>query len=154
VTDVVCPEVRSRMMSGIRSKDTKPELAIRKGIFARGFRYRLHVRELPGKPDMVLPKHRAIIFVNGCFWHGHNCALFKWPSTRVNFWRTKINRNRIVDAAAKSKLSGLGWRVLTVWECALKGKGREGPEAISKAIAEWLAAGDSLYEIRGIVGKA
>ena len=97
MTDVVDRETRSRMMAGIRGKDTKPELTIRKAIHARGFRYRIHDRRLPGKPDMVFPRYRAVILVNGCFWHGHNCHLFKWPSTRVDFWKTKIERNREKD---------------------------------------------------------
>lgn len=149
MTDVVTSDVRSRMMSGIRSKDTKPELAVRKGIFALGFRYRLHGNALPGKPDLVLPKYGAVIFVNGCFWHGHGCPLFKWPSSRPEFWREKIRRNRKVDAAARQELRKRGWRVLTVWECSLKGKQRKGPGMVTKAVAEWLISRSSVCEIRG-----
>ena len=120
MADVVDPATRSRMMSGIRGKNTKPELLIRKALHARGFRYRLHC-DLPGKPDICLPKHRAVIFVHGCFWHGHGCHLFKWPSTRPEFWRAKIERNTEVDRVAEGRLSDLGWRVGVIWECALKG---------------------------------
>lgn len=90
MADVVTPEKRSKMMSGIQGKNTKPELTIRKGLHALGFRYRLHGKTLPGKPDLVFPKYKAVIFIHGCFWHAHHCHLFKWPSTRVDFWQEKI----------------------------------------------------------------
>ena len=93
MADVVDRKTRSRMMSGIRGKNTRPELLIRKGLHARGFRFRLHDKRLPGKPDLVLPKYSAVIFVHGCFWHGHDCHLFKWPQSRREFWRKKITRN-------------------------------------------------------------
>jgi DNA mismatch endonuclease (patch repair protein) len=109
------------MMSGIRSKNTKPELIIRRNLFACGFRYRLHKKDLPGKPDLVLRKHRVAIFVNGCFWHQHNCQLFKWPSSNREFWRHKITRNRELDCNSVRSLKREDWRVLTIWECALKG---------------------------------
>ena len=149
MADVVDPATRSRMMSGIRGKNTKPELIIRKALHARGFRYRLHCK-LPGKPDLCLPKYRAVIFVHGCFWHGHDCHLFKWPSTRPEFWREKIGRNRAVDAAAETKLLADGWRVATVWECALKGRKRRAIEDIAEDCADWLNSGGQRLEIRGI----
>ena len=136
------------MMSGIRGKNTKPELLVRKALHARGFRYRLHC-DLPGKPDICLPKHRAVIFVHGCFWHGHDCHLFKWPSTRPEFWRAKIGRNREVDAAAQAALLAMGWRVATVWECALKGTGKLPLEIVSQNCGSWLLGSDTLIEIRG-----
>ncbi len=148
MADVVDPATRSRMMSGIRGKNTKPELMIRKALHARGFRYRLHCK-LPGKPDLCLPKYRAVIFVHGCFWHGHDCHLFKWPSTRPEFWREKIARNRAVDAAAEEKLLADGWRVATVWECALKGRERKPPDQLVIRIAEWLKSDDQRLRIRG-----
>ncbi len=110
------------MMSGIRGKDTKPEMIIRRGLHARGFRFRLHDRTLPGKPDLVFPKYRAVIFVHGCFWHGHECHLFKWPKTRVEFWREKIEGNRARDVRVALELRGSGWDVIEVWECQLKDK--------------------------------
>ena len=109
--DVVTPAVRSRMMSGIRGKNTKPELLIRKALFAQGFRYRLHDKLLPGKPDLVFPKYHAVIQINGCFWHGHDCSLFKWPSSSSEFWREKITGNRQRDAANCQELERLGWLI-------------------------------------------
>jgi DNA mismatch endonuclease (patch repair protein) len=137
------------MMRGIRGKDTKPELLIRKALFARGFRYRLHDKRLPGKPDLVFPAYSAVIFIHGCFWHGHKCHLFKWPQTRKEFWRNKINRNRAVDRQAIKKLNEQGWYVLTVWECALKGKKRKPLDKIADRIARWLESGTNDLEISG-----
>ena len=111
-------------MAGIRGTDTKPEMIIRRGLHALGWRYRLHVRGLPGKPDLVFPGRRAVIFVHGCFWHGHDCALFRWPATREEFWRAKISGNVARDARSRQQLLNMGWRVLDVWECTLRGKGR------------------------------
>jgi len=148
LADVVDPATRSRMMSGIRGKNTKPELTIRKALHARGFRYRLHCK-LPGKPDLCLPKYRAVIFVHGCFWHGHDCHLFKWPSTRPEFWREKIGRNRAVDAAAEAKLLADGWRVGTVWECALKGRERLTLDDLTDELVGWLKSDRTGLAIRG-----
>jgi DNA mismatch endonuclease (patch repair protein) len=148
LADVVDPATRSRMMSGIRGKNTKPELTIRKALHARGFRYRLHCK-LPGKPDLCLPKYRAVIFVHGCFWHGHDCHLFKWPSTRPEFWREKIARNRTVDAAAEAKLLADGWRVATVWECALKGRTRLPLEDVVGSLEKWLQSDAPAISIEG-----
>ncbi len=148
MADVVDPATRSRMMSGIRGKNTKPELLIRKALHARGFRYRLHC-DLPGRPDICLPKHRAVIFVHGCFWHGHGCHLFKWPSTRPEFWRAKIERNCEVDKAAEARLNDLGWRVATVWECALKGKSRLDLGEVIGRCTDWLVSDNERLNIRG-----
>ena len=106
--DIVDTETRSRMMAGIRRKDTKPEIMVRKALHHLGYRYRLHDRKLPGKPDLVLPRYRAVILIHGCFWHAHECHLFKWPSTRNAFWREKIGRNRCRDANVANQLSSLG----------------------------------------------
>ena len=141
MTDVVDKATRSRMMSGIRGKDTKPEMIIRKGLHRSGFRFRLHDKTLPGKPDLVLRKYNAVIFINGCFWHKHECHLFKWPETRPEFWREKINKNHENDQLVLEKLSGAGWRICVVWECAVKGKdSREISELIGK-IGKWLMDG-------------
>lgn len=129
------------MMAGIRSKDTKPELLIRRGLHGRGFRFRLHDRRLPGTPDLVFPRYRSVVFVHGCFWHRHECSLFKWPSSRQEFWTAKISGNRNADERNASKLMNEGWRVLVVWECSLRGRGRSSPEAVLDAIAGWLLAG-------------
>jgi DNA mismatch endonuclease, patch repair protein len=148
--DVVTPEVRSRMMAGIRGKDTKPEIMLRKGLHAAGFRYRLHDRSLPGRPDMVFPRHRAILFAHGCFWHGHDCQLFHWPSTRKEFWTAKITRNRELDSRSGQVLAELGWRIGIIWECALKGRGRLHFPAVLETCALWLRSEERRLEIRGI----
>jgi len=135
-------------MSGIRGKNTKPEMMIRRGLHARGFRYRLHCK-LPGKPDICLPKYRAVIFVHGCFWHGHDCHLFKWPSTRPEFWREKIGRNRAVDQRAIAALHAAGWRVGAVWECALKGTRRQPFDMILDCLTSWLNSEDVDLQIEG-----
>ena len=116
------PEVRSYNMSRIRSKDTKPEILVMKFLFANGFRYRKNAKELPGCPDIVLSKYRTVIFVQGCFWHMHNCGRFHWPTTNQEYWERKIYRNVERDKINKEQLQALGWKVLTVWECELKTK--------------------------------
>ncbi len=136
--DIVDKQTRSRMMSGIRGKNTRPELIIRKALFSKGFRYKLHDKLLPGKPDLVLPKYDAVIFIHGCFWHGHNCHLFKWPLTRAQFWETKINRNKGVDKRNYKELKKQGWYILTIWECVLKGKTRKPLEDVINKTIHWL----------------
>ena len=135
-------------MSGIRSRNTKPEILIRKLLHAQGFRFRLHVRDLPGKPDIVLPRYRAVIFVHGCFWHGHDCPLFKWPSTRPEFWQEKIQRNRANDIRSQQLLLNDGWRVGTVWECAIRGSGKK-VETVAFNLSAWLRSDSLLIEERG-----
>jgi DNA mismatch endonuclease (patch repair protein) len=119
VTDIVSPEVRSRMMSGIRAKNTRPELVLRRALHALGFRYRLHVRNLPGKPDLVFPKYRAIIQVHGCFWHRHGCSKTTDPASNSEFWQMKFARNVVRDREVECRLRELGWRVGIVWECEI-----------------------------------
>jgi DNA mismatch endonuclease (patch repair protein) len=149
MADVVTPDVRSRMMSGIRSINTKPELMLRHALHARGFRYRLHDRRLPGKPDMVFPRYNAVILAHGCFWHGHDCHLFKWPSTRPEFWQAKIARNRVVDVRNEAGLSGQGWRLGIVWECALKGKAKLPLPIVINRCAGWLESRRNKLDVRG-----
>lgn len=127
-------------MAAIRGKDTKPELIIRRGLHALGYRYRLHQAKLPGKPDLVLPKHRAVIFVHGCFWHGHDCPMFHWPKTRPEFWQAKIGRNRERDVETWASAKAAGWRCGKVWECALKGKGRLPPGRVIDSLSQWLSS--------------
>lgn len=122
MADIVSKKKRSEMMAGIRGKNTNPEIIVRKMLHAMGYRFRLHRKDLPGKPDIVLPKYRAAIFVNGCFWHGHDCHLFKWPKTREAFWREKIVGNAMRDRKKENELLAAGWRVAVIWECCLKGK--------------------------------
>lgn len=148
--DVVDPATRSRMMSGIRGVDTKPEITVRRLLHRRGFRFRLHVSTMPGKPDIVLPRHHAVVFVHGCFWHLHDCYLFKWPSTRPEWWRAKIQRTQVVDQEILAALKETGWRVAIVWECALKGRERLDPDEVGDRLAHWLNSGErSRLDIRG-----
>jgi len=126
MADVHSEQVRSYNMSQIRGKDTKPELLVRKFLFSRGLRYRLHDKKLPGKPDIVLPKYKTVIFVHGCFWHGHEgCKYFVVPKTRTDWWLDKINSNRIKDVGNVALLNAKGWNVIIVWECQLKPDQRE-----------------------------
>ena len=144
--DVVDQATRSRMMSGIRGRNTRPELLVRSLLHREGFRFRLNVRSLPGTPDIVLPRHRAVILVHGCFWHGHDCPLFRWPATRDEFWRKKITRNRLNDQNVTEALISAGWRVGVVWECAIRGKGRD-IESVSHRISDWLRGSTLLLEV-------
>ncbi|HAT2126354.1 TPA: DNA mismatch endonuclease Vsr [Legionella pneumophila] len=138
--DVVCSSKRKEMMAGIRNKDTKPEMIIRKALFAKGYRYRLHRKNLPGKPDIILPKYRTIIFINGCFWHCHDCHLFKWPQTRKEFWETKILSNKARDEENKDALLKSGWRILVIWECSLKGKMKLDFAQLINEIDSWITS--------------
>ncbi len=123
MADVHTPEKRSYNMSRIRSKDTKPEELVRKYLFSQGFRYRKYDRRLPGKPDIVLPKYKTVIFVNGCFWHGHEgCRYFVWPKNNAEFWTEKITGNILRDKRNREALVDQGWRVIEIWECELKKK--------------------------------
>lgn len=135
-------------MSGIRARNTKPEILVRSLLHRRGFRFRLHVRDLPGKPDIVLPRYRAVIFIHGCFWHGHDCPLFKLPRTRQDFWYEKIGRNRANDNKARDALAEAGWRVGTVWECAIRGV-RKDIDGVANRIAIWLRSEEDFFEERG-----
>lgn len=121
MSDVHTNEQRSYNMSRIRSTDTKPEMLVRKFLHAQGYRYTLHDKKLPGRPDIVLPKHRTVIFIHGCFWHGHaNCKYYVVPKTRTEWWLHKINTNKTNDAKAVKALKKEGWKIITVWECKLK----------------------------------
>ena len=150
VTDIVDPATRSRMMSGIRSENTKPEILLRRALHKNGFRYRLHDSRIPGKPDIVFPKYHAVLFVHGCFWHGHECPLFRMPGTRNEFWQDKIRKNQERDTVVRKKIKETGWRLGIVWECSLKGKGRISPEEIVKRIVAWLESDTREIEIRRV----
>lgn len=149
MSDIVDTQTRSRMMSGIKGRDTKHELLIRKALHRQGFRYRLHYKSLPGRPDMVFPSHRAIILINGCFWHGHHCRLFKWPATRREFWREKITANTQRDARNLTMYREQGWRTLIIWECALKGRTAWPLESVVDWTVQWLLHETGDIEIRG-----
>ena len=121
MSDIVDRETRSRMMSAIRGKDTRPELIVRRFLHRKGYRYRLHRRNLPGRPDIVLPKHRVVILVHGCFWHSHDgCFYATSPATRKEFWREKLAGNRDRDLRQQEELNRLGWRVVVIWECGIR----------------------------------
>lgn len=149
MADIVSKAVRSRMMSGIKDKDTKPELLLRQNLHRRGFRYRLHARNLPGRPDMVFPRFDAVLFAHGCFWHGHDCSLFRWPQTRREFWEEKLMGNQLRDVRNEKLLLDQGWRVGKVWECALKGKERIGIDVVTERCANWLKGTSLQLELRG-----
>ena len=124
--DKMTKEQRHHCMAAIRGKDTKPEITVRKFLFSRGFRYRLNHPRLPGRPDIVMRKYRTCIFVNGCFWHGHEgCRYYVLPKTNTEFWKAKIERNRTRDAEEQRRLAAMGWHCITVWECQLKPAVRE-----------------------------
>jgi len=123
MADVHSPETRSYKMSMIHCRDTKPEERVRKYLFSHGFRYSKNDSKLPGKPDVVLPKYKTVIFINGCFWHMHeNCKYFSWPKSNVDFWKEKITKNVERDNKKQLELQQLGWNVITIWECQLKGE--------------------------------
>jgi len=150
MADVVTKEKRSAMMAGIKGKNTHPEIAIRKEIHRRGYRYRLHVKDLPGKPDIVFAKYHTAVFVHGCFWHRHLCHLFKWPSTRGDFWEEKINSNAVRDQAHQVHLLEKGWKVIIIWECSLKGKTRLTLSEVAELTIRTLHEDDILFkEITG-----
>ena len=133
------------MMASIRGRNTRPEMALRKALHRRGFRYRLHDRKLPGHPDLVLPKYRAVIFVHGCFWHRHSgCRYATTPATNIESWDRKFRDNVERDERNIGKLRGQGWRITVIWECALKG---DNPEVIADKVSLWLQEGGSWLEI-------
>jgi len=146
MADIVDRATRSRMMSGIRSKNTKPEILIRTALFSRGFRYRLHARNLPGKPDIVLPRYKTAIFVHGCFWHGHDCDLFKWPKSNRVFWSNKIRKNRSNDTRNHLLLADLGWRVAIVWECITRQNSKPLNSVVDR-IERWISSPRRFLEL-------
>jgi DNA mismatch endonuclease (patch repair protein) len=121
MTDVHTKSVRSYNMSQIKGKNTKPEMLVRKFLFSNGFRYRLHVKNMPGKPDIVLPKYKAVVFINGCFWHAHEgCKYYVIPKTRTEWWHNKLNTNKQKDSENFLKLAASGWQIIAIFECELK----------------------------------
>ncbi|WP_413877168.1 very short patch repair endonuclease [Albidovulum sp.] len=146
MTDIVDQQTRSRMMAGIKGKNTRPELSLRRALHARGFRYRLHSSKVHGRPDLVLPKHHAVVFVHGCFWHRHEgCRYATTPATRAEFWQAKFGANVARDSAVRGALLATGWRVATIWECALRK-----PEQVSVAtdrLSAWLLTEANTLEL-------
>lgn len=146
MTDIVDKQTRSRMMAGIRGKDTKPELALRRALHGRGFRFRLHAKNIHGRPDLVFPKYSAVVFVHGCFWHRHEgCRYTTTPSTRPEFWLAKFEANVERDSAARARLLDDGWRVATIWECALRKP--EQVAASAELLSVWLLSDEGQIEI-------
>ena len=145
MTDIVSAEIRSRMMSGIQGKDTRPEMTLRRALHAAGFRYRLHVRSLPGRPDLVLPKYSAVGLVHGCFWHRHpDCPYATTPATRPEFWQEKFRSTVERDKRQHRQLQDRGWRVAVIWECAL---GRKTADAAVARLVRWLPGDAPTVEI-------
>ncbi|HEY8604505.1 very short patch repair endonuclease [Tsuneonella suprasediminis] len=136
-------------MSRVRSKDTGPELTVRRLLHSLGFRFRLHRRDLPGTPDIVLPRHHVAVLVHGCFWHGHDCSLFRMPATRTEFWKAKIDANRHRDAEVRSDLLSEGWRTLCVWECAIRGSARLSSDDLAMQIITFLSERQNEGDIAG-----
>ncbi|PHM28317.1 very short patch repair endonuclease [Xenorhabdus innexi] len=145
--DVHDKETRSRNMKAIRSRDTRPELIVRKLLHRNGFRFRVSCGKLPGKPDIWMAKWNTVIFINGCFWHMHECEKFRLPDSRQDFWQKKLNSNRIRDRIKIEELRTLGIRVLTIWECALTGKGKLNDTILLTLFKTWLFSGQSESDI-------
>ena len=145
MSDKFTLQTRSRMMSRIKGKNTKPEIMVRKNLFGNGFRYRLNNSHLPGKPDIVLKKYGAVIFVNGCFWHGHTCRYFIWPKSNQEFWQKKIMGNKQNDRTVQEKLSKLGYRVCIVWECATRDKDQF--PHVMEVLKTWLDSNNTFLEL-------
>jgi DNA mismatch endonuclease (patch repair protein) len=148
MTDIVTPERRSALMARIRRTGTKPEMVVRRGLHRFGFRYITDCRALPGRPDIVFPKYEAAIMVHGCFWHGHNCDLFQLPRTRPDFWLTKISGNRERDRRTIKSLNEKGFRVLVIWECALRGRPPSEIDRVLRNTEKWLLKGQRNKTIR------
>ena len=145
--DILSPEQRSRNMAAIKGKDTKPEMIVRKYLFSMGLRFRVQVRKLPGTPDIVLPKYKTAIFVNGCFWHGHEgCKYFRLPKSNVEFWKEKIERNIERDKESAQALLDLGWKVIRVWECELRNKANR-KDTLNKIYNSITTFGNSGYRL-------
>ncbi len=149
MTDTLTPRERSHRMRAVRQHNTDIEVLVRRLIHRSGYRFRLNVRDLPGSPDIVLPRHKTVCFVHGCLWHGDECRAGRLPATNHAWWAEKIAANRRRDQLAASACSALGWRVITVWQCALKGKGRLLPDKLQSILAANIAGGPDFKEIRG-----
>lgn len=141
MSDITDPATRSRMMSGIRGQDTQPELAVRSALHAAGLRFRLHEKGLPGRPDLVLPRHKVVVFVHGCFWHQHGCANSRLPKSRPEFWGAKLKANAARDEKTRRTLLDAGWRVATIWECSIRHAVKAHDLALYTKLANWIRTG-------------
>ena len=149
MADVLTPAQRQLNMRRIKARNTRPEIRVRRLLHRHGLRFRLHRQDLPGSPDIVLPRHRLALFVHGCFWHGHACPLFKVPATRTDFWMAKIAANIARDQRALEELGALGWRCGCVWECALKGPCRLSEEVLARRLTQLVRSDVRAFEVRG-----
>jgi DNA mismatch endonuclease, patch repair protein len=150
LVDIVTPAKRSEMMAGIRAKNTKPEMRVRSILHRLGYRFSLHRKNLPGKPDIVMPKYKTVVLVHGCFWHGHDdCPLFRLPKSKPDFWNTKIRQNKSRDHANLEALEASQWRTIVLWECSLKGSGKISVEEIAASLKAHLQGYSVRTEIRG-----
>lgn len=148
--DIFTKEKRSKIMSAVRGKDSKPEIKLRKALFRNGFRYTVHVKTIDGKPDIYLKKYNAVIFFHGCFWHGHNCRAGTLPKTKTEFWKNKITSNKKRDLKVINNLKENGFRILIVWGCSLKGKGENRFDCTVKKIIEWLKSDIDISEVSNV----
>lgn len=148
--DIFTKEKRSKVMSAIKSKDTKPEVRLRKALFNRGFRYLLHTKELDGKPDIYLKRYNAVIFFHGCFWHGHCCKAGALPKTRTEFWKNKLESNKYRDLKIITNLQHKGLRTLIIWGCSFRGKGRYHFNSVVNKVIEWINSDAYIGEIADI----
>jgi len=149
MTDVFSSEKRSKVMSRITGKNTEPEMKIRKALHGLDYRYSLHKKNLPGKPDIYFRKYNALIEINGCYWHGHDCHFFKWPQNNKEFWKKKIGRTKERDGNNFRKLQDMGYRLLVIWECAIKGKTSLDFEVLIESVIKWLHSDIQFKEIEG-----
>lgn len=149
MTDNRSYEDRRKNMAAIRSKGTGPEIVVRRTLHSLGFRFRLHAKSMPGTPDIVLPRYRAVVLVHGCFWHGHGCPRSSLPKTRTDFWCDKIRANQARDAQTTMALQALSWRVCIVWSCAVAGRTRWSNEALGSHLAGWILSGEGTRVIQG-----
>ena len=149
MADVHDPATRSRNMRAIKNKNTKPEMLIRKALHREGFRYNLHQKDLPGKPDLVFPKYHAVIQVHGCYWHAHGCHLSTIPDTDEAWWSSKFAATKERDSRNRTELLSLGWRICEIWECALRGKQRRTLPSVVSVIKNWLNSDSKYLEIAG-----
>jgi DNA mismatch endonuclease (patch repair protein) len=141
MADLLTPEQRSKLMASVRQRDTKPEMFVRRALHARGLRFRLNDKRLPGSPDLVFPRFRTVVFVHGCFWHLHGCRLSALPGSRQEYWRPKLEANAARDSRAIAALVDTGWRVLVIWECGLKGPGRLGDVVLADRAEQFIRFG-------------
>lgn len=151
MVDTVSKSVRSRIMASVRQRDTAPEMRLRKALHRLGLRFRLHDRKLPGSPDLVFPRFRSVVFVHGCFWHAHGCKYSTTPSARLEFWAEKFAANKARDERNVNLLLASGWRVLTVWECALREKREKSDEKVARRVTRWLSGHRRSAEIEGSI---